>query len=71
MVDPPYLFGDKTINPLFVVKLNRSSADIPSMLSPVTQQEAATLRSTFPSMVISDSVIGAVRIGPFADVPYL
>ena len=63
---PPQLFGDKTINPLFIVKLNRSSADIPSRPVPVTQQEAGTLRNTVPSMVISDSVIRADRTDPFA-----
>ena len=32
----------------------------------VTQQEAGTLRSTIPSMVISGNVIGAPCLGPFA-----
>ena len=48
--------------------MNRSSADIPSTLAPVTEEEGETLRNTIPSMVISGNVTGALRIGPFADI---
>ena len=59
-------FSAKDIQPLPIVKLSRSSADIPSKASPVTQQLARTLCNTIPSIAISRKVIGAVRTVPFA-----
>ena len=53
-------FDDRVIHPSFISELSFSSADIPSRLTPVLQQEAGTSRSTIPSMVISGSVIRAL-----------
>jgi hypothetical protein len=60
------LLGDKNIHPPSILKMSRSSADIPSRLSPVTQQEARTSRNTNPSTVTSGSVKSALRTVPFA-----